>query len=181
MAWHDRIQTTQQLKKRNWDKEDVCKFCDVEETVNHLLFQCPIARATWCWIRDSPGWPSAPISINNFQDLFLLHGDGDNKGLAWWVTAVGWALWKSRNDLVFSNVVIKSPKQVAYKCLGLMKQWMKLAGKDGAKKEANGGDDALVIFLSVLLPARHLSFFCCFSVVVVDLEFQAVLFVSVSL
>ena len=36
------------------------------------------------------------------------------------------------------NIVIKSPKHVAYKSLGLgfMKQWIKLARKDGAKKEA---------------------------------------------
>jgi len=31
--------------------------------------------------------------------------------------------------------VIKSPKHVAYKSLGFMKQWIKLASKDGAKKE----------------------------------------------
>ena len=137
MAWHDRIQTTNQLKRRNWDKDEVCKFCGVEETVNHLLFQCPIARVTWCWVRDSLGWPGAPTSITNFQDLFLMHGDGDRKALMWWVmAAVGWALWKSRNDLVFSNIVIKSPKQVAYKSFGLMKQWIKLAKKDGAMKEA---------------------------------------------
>jgi uncharacterized protein (DUF1919 family) len=39
-------------------------------------------------------------------------------------------------DLVFSNNVIESPKQVAYKSLGFMKQWIKMARKDGAKKEA---------------------------------------------
>jgi uncharacterized protein (DUF1919 family) len=39
-------------------------------------------------------------------------------------------------DLVFSNNVIKSPKQVAYKSLGFTKQWIKMARKDGAKKEA---------------------------------------------
>jgi hypothetical protein len=34
------------------------------------------------------------------------------------------------------NIVIKSPKHVAYKSLGLgfMKQWIKLASKDGAKE-----------------------------------------------
>jgi hypothetical protein len=42
MAWHDRIQTIQQLKKRNWDKADVCKFCGKEESVNHLLFQLKV-------------------------------------------------------------------------------------------------------------------------------------------
>jgi hypothetical protein len=52
------------------------------------------------------------------------------------MAAMGWSLWKSRNDLVFSNIVIKSPKHVAYNSLGFMKQWIKLASKDGAKKEA---------------------------------------------
>lgn len=59
------------------------------------------------------------------------------RGLLWWVmAAVGWSLWKTRNDLVFSNIVIKMPKQVAYKTIGFLKQWIKLATKDKAKKEA---------------------------------------------
>jgi hypothetical protein len=137
MAWHDRIQTTQQLKTRNWDKADVCKFCDKEELDNHLLFQCPIARILWCCVRDSLGWPSAPISITNFQDLFLVQGNRDAHEIVWWVmAAVEWSIWKTRNDLVFSDIVIKSPKQVASKSLGFMKQWIKMTRKDGAKKEA---------------------------------------------
>jgi len=52
------------------------------------------------------------------------------------MAAVGWSFWKTRNDLVFSNVVIKSPKQVAYKSIVFLKQWTKLARKDGAKKDA---------------------------------------------
>jgi len=56
--------------------------------------------------------------------------------LMWLVmAAVGWSLWKTRNDLVFSNIVIKSPKQVAYKTLGFLKQWIKIAKEDVAKKE----------------------------------------------
>jgi hypothetical protein len=123
MAWHDRIQTTHQLKKRNWDKADVCKFCGKEETINHLLFQCPIARAVWCWVKDSLGCMSAPTSITKFQDLFLAQESGGEHEIVWWVmAAVGWALWKTKNDLVFSDIVIKSPKHVAYKSLGFMKQ-----------------------------------------------------------
>jgi RsiW-degrading membrane proteinase PrsW (M82 family) len=55
----------------------------------------------------------------------------------WWVmAAVGWALWKTRNDLIFSNIVIKSPKQVAYLALGFLKQWTVMEKKEGSKKEA---------------------------------------------
>ena len=69
MAWHDRIQTAQQLKRRNWDGSKRCKYCGLEESVDHLLFQCPAAMVTWCWVRDSLGWPKIPISIISYQDL----------------------------------------------------------------------------------------------------------------
>jgi len=31
------------------------------------------------------------------------------------LAAVVWSLWKYRNDWVFNNVLIKSPKSIAYK------------------------------------------------------------------
>lgn len=66
------------------------------------------------------GWDSVPKSIRNFSDL-LLSSVGENRDLLWWlIAAVGWALWKTRNDLVFSNIVIKSPKHVAYRVLGFL-------------------------------------------------------------
>lgn len=43
MAWYYRIQTARQLKKRNWDGSKFCKYCGKEETLDHLLSQCPIA------------------------------------------------------------------------------------------------------------------------------------------
>lgn len=49
--------------------------------------------------------------------------------------AVGWVLWKIRNDLVFSNIIIKSPKQVAYRIIGFLNQWTKMEKTGGAQKE----------------------------------------------
>lgn len=115
----------------------MCKFCGVEETVKHLLFQCPIARAT-CWVRNSLGWPSAPTSITNFQDLLLLHGDGDGETLMWWVmAAVGWALWKTRNDLVLQISRIDETVDKASK-----EGWSQEGSLGG---EANEGDGTMVI------------------------------------
>jgi hypothetical protein len=48
------------------------------------------------------------------------------------MATVGWSSWKTKNDQVFSNIVIKTPKQVAYKS---MKQWTKLS-KNGSMKES---------------------------------------------
>ena len=80
MAWHDRIQTVQQLRRRNWDKAQVCKFCGQEESVDHLLFKCPVAVAIWCWVRDSLGWNGCPTSISSFQNL-LTSNSGEGRGV----------------------------------------------------------------------------------------------------
>jgi hypothetical protein len=79
MAWHDRIQTVQQMRKKNWDKAQVCMFCEQEESADHLLCQCPMAIATWCWIRDSLGWHGNPTSISSFQNL-LTCNSGEGRG-----------------------------------------------------------------------------------------------------
>jgi hypothetical protein len=52
------------------------------------------------------------------------------------MAVVGWALWKTRNDLAFSDIVIKSPKQVAYRVLGFLQQWTLLEKKDVNLKNA---------------------------------------------
>jgi hypothetical protein len=67
-------------------------MCLKEESADHLLFKCPIAVATWCWVRDSLGWEGAPSSINSFHDIINNSG-GDHICLCWWVmAAVGWSL-----------------------------------------------------------------------------------------
>jgi hypothetical protein len=131
-----RSAAVQQLRRRHWDGAQGCKFCDNQESVDHLLFQFPIAIATWWWVRDSLGWLRSPSSISSYRDMLFNSGRGDKNMLWWIIAAVGWSLWKTRNDLVFSNIVIKSPKQVAHKALGFLKQSSMLAKKDEAQKEA---------------------------------------------
>lgn len=87
-------------------------------------------------MRDSLGWPKIPTSIISFQEICVAVDDRCNNSLMWRiVAAVGWELWKSRNGLVFSNIiVIKSPKQVTYKAYGFLKQWIKLSKTEDRNK-----------------------------------------------
>jgi hypothetical protein len=43
----DRLQTTHQLKNRIWKGKDACAICGSREDVDHLLFQCPMAKFVW--------------------------------------------------------------------------------------------------------------------------------------
>jgi hypothetical protein len=41
------ILTKDNLSKRNWHGCKKCAFCDHEESINHLFFDCPFARLVW--------------------------------------------------------------------------------------------------------------------------------------
>jgi hypothetical protein len=41
------ILTKDNLAKRNWNGYKKCAFCDSEESINHLFFDCPFARLVW--------------------------------------------------------------------------------------------------------------------------------------
>jgi hypothetical protein len=41
-----------------------------EESMDHLLFDCPIAVFMWVVIRDALNWSSNPQSVMDFQEFF---------------------------------------------------------------------------------------------------------------
>jgi hypothetical protein len=71
MASHDRIQLGVQLKKKQCSGLEKCVACDVLETTDHVLFQCPMAVYLWTFLRDTLGWQSSPISCSNFLLEFV--------------------------------------------------------------------------------------------------------------
>jgi hypothetical protein len=124
MMWHDRVQTGEQLKRRKGKGSEFCKYCGKLETLDHLFFNCPISQLLWVWVRISMRWGQRPISLTNYQDM-MDYGEVDrSKSVNLFIIAsISWSVWKTRNDWVFNNNLIKSPKSVAYMALGFMKQW----------------------------------------------------------
>jgi hypothetical protein len=41
------ILTKDNLMKRNWQGSTTCCFCDKEESIQHLLFEYPLAKIVW--------------------------------------------------------------------------------------------------------------------------------------
>jgi len=124
---HDRVQIGEQLKRRKGKGSEFCKYCGKLETLDHLFFNCRISQLLWVWVRISMRWVVRPISLQHFEEML---GDGEGRitdiNEFFILAAVVWALWKSRNDWVFNNNLIKSPKALAYKVVGLLSQWKKM-------------------------------------------------------
>jgi hypothetical protein len=126
MLWHDRVQIGEQLKRRKSEHSEFCKYCGCLETRDHLFFNCSITQMIWVWVRVSLRWSRRSISMTSFQDMLNAGEVESSKSVNFVLASVAWAVWKARNDWVFNNRLVKSPKVLAYNVLALFKQWKKI-------------------------------------------------------
>ena len=100
-AWYLRrgvILTKDNLAKRNWHGSKKCVFCQHDETITHLFFQCEFARSIWSAIQiGSTLHP--PSSVANIFGNWL-NGVDPRFKLFSRVGAIDviWSLWLCRND-----------------------------------------------------------------------------------
>ena len=91
------------LSKRNWQGSKVCCFCDHEETIQHLFFECPLAKVVWCIVHMTFGI-SPPKNTRNLFGNWLNGVDKRVKGhIRVGICALLWAMWHVRNDLTFNK------------------------------------------------------------------------------
>ena len=127
MLWHDRVQIGEQRKKRKSKHSELCKYCGRLETRDHLFFNFSITQIIWVWVRVSLRWNRRPTSMTNFQYMLNAGEIERSKSINFFVLAsVAWTMWKSKNDWVFNNKLIKTPKAFPHKVLPLLKQWKKI-------------------------------------------------------
>lgn len=75
--------------------------CGEEETINHVLFECPPALQTWALL-NIPSAPGCFLLTSIFSNMDYLFWRLPNKSSKFsWII---WYLWKAQNDKVFKNV-----------------------------------------------------------------------------
>lgn len=127
------ILTRDNLHKRNWKGCKSCVFCDTNETINHLFFQCPFAKFLWRLIELCTG-VATPRNVEHcFSSWIQSFSVSIQKLVYVRVAALLWAIWLSRNDHIFNHAIISSPMQVIYRTTILIRAWSTLQ-----KEEARG-------------------------------------------
>jgi hypothetical protein len=128
------------LRKRNWQGDPSCVFCDCVETIAHLFFQCPVAKVVWSVIARCFEANNIP---SNFQQCWswckrwFCFG---KKFHGWGIAALCWAIWKSHNKACFEKISLKSPLEILCHASALMIFWAGLYGemdRDQLIEEAN--------------------------------------------
>jgi len=107
--------TKDNLARKNWNGNVKCSFCNLSESIQHLFFNCPLAKLVWHIIAVSFNI----ISPRNFRHIFshwLGGTDSNLKKIIWnGIAAMLWAIWLSRNDVVFDKAPIPSFLQVIFR------------------------------------------------------------------
>jgi hypothetical protein len=68
---NDKIQSAEQLRKRNWKGPLECKLSGIVESAEHLFLQCVVASYSWNILRDVLEWPNRPVCIENIWDKLI--------------------------------------------------------------------------------------------------------------
>jgi len=104
----DKLWTAARLQQRGWENNYFCALCIRNlETVQHLFFECPLARSVWNLVAD---WslceklrPSGWEYQEDIEDWFAqTTTSGDKKGHTMSILTL-WCLWNQRNAVIFRD------------------------------------------------------------------------------
>jgi hypothetical protein len=101
------IITKDNLARRQWQGDRNCCFCSSNESIQHLLFECHFAKFIWRIQVSSNLLP--PTSVHNMFTGWLEGIDRKLKSqILVSASAICWAIWLTRNDIVFDKVAAPS-------------------------------------------------------------------------
>lgn len=114
------------LRTRGIQTADGCLMCEEEqETINHILFQCPLARQVWAISLMLFPWNGFGNSI--FTNMNHLLQASQNQWIPLQIRNVSpwiiWILWKNRNKLLFEGTG-EMTKSIVEKAFEDCQQWM---------------------------------------------------------
>jgi hypothetical protein len=108
---------------RGWLGEVYCTMCEKQESVSHLFFTCYIAKQIWFWMALSQNYFPYWQSIKDVLEFALSLSPLMRKSFLIALSAVCWALWKHRNQIIFKSANHTSIRNLICLILSLVNYW----------------------------------------------------------
>ena len=124
------ILTKDNLLKRRWKGESKCCFCPKDETIQHLFFECHVAKFVWSAIFFAFGVKAPTNAINMLCSWPSGFPMKLRKQVLVGVAAMCWAIWLSRNDVVFNRKHPNSYMQVIFRGAHWARSWSQLSKEE---------------------------------------------------
>jgi hypothetical protein len=128
-VWYFKIEvvlTKNNLARRNWNANKLCSFCAQQESIQYLFFYCHFARFLWraVQVTFNIGIPTSVTHL--FNDWANDVGYRVKKFFLIGASVICWALWTSRNEMVFDKFPLKTYMQILYRGTYWLHQWAQL-------------------------------------------------------
>lgn len=128
------ILTKDNLAKRRWKGSLLCRFCNSKESIQHLFLDCVFARYIWTTVFFTFGIRQ-PWNTTHLFGNWLYDVEPKLKRQMWvGIAAICWALWLTRNDMVFNDHNHISFLQVIFRETHWARLWSLLLKKDEGDK-----------------------------------------------
>jgi hypothetical protein len=123
---HNKLMTRDNLLKRNLNKPVCCVFCSENESIDHLFFQCIVAKQIWKFI-------TSVFNIQVGHDYISVArfwvANKKHPALNSICAATLWCIWKFRNDMIFNGQTWLNLHQILRMILLSVRRW-KIIFKD---------------------------------------------------
>jgi transcription elongation factor Elf1 len=120
---NDKIQSTEQLKAKNWNGPLECKLCGEVESTSHIFLECAVAMFSWRVVSDAVGWGSPPSNMMDLHSKLVEGSNIENNYFVFLFGCLAWGLWLIRNDLIFNNIVASTPDVGVLRMISFMQKW----------------------------------------------------------
>ena len=97
------ILTKDNLLKRNWQGATKCCFCEHEETIQHLFFDCPFTKVLWRIVHLAFNITPPKNTTNLFGNWLNRVNKKDKEHIRVGVCDLLWAIWHVRNNFIFNK------------------------------------------------------------------------------
>jgi transcription elongation factor Elf1 len=120
---NDKIQSAEQLKKKNWSGPLECKLCGEIESTKHIFLNCALAKFSWSLFNDALEWGSLPETMDDIHCKLVEGSNRENGLFVFLFGCLAWSLWLIRNDLIFNNSVVPYPDMCIFRTISFMQRW----------------------------------------------------------
>jgi hypothetical protein len=124
------ILTKDNMIRKNWKGNPGCYFCGSLETVDHLLFSCPVAKVVWGLVETCFGQPDRPTCYEQFWPWIkkALPG-GEQVYMLCLAVSVGQSGWQEIKSALIKKP-LKDPNDIVFAACALMRYWKGLYSEE---------------------------------------------------
>ncbi|TVU46002.1 hypothetical protein EJB05_05514, partial [Eragrostis curvula] len=132
--------TKDNMLRKKWKGNTKCPFCNENETINHLFFECEVIKYVWSMVALVLGANCRPENIEQYLVWIQNYMPNGKKFHMVGLAGICWAIWKIRNKVCFDKKIVRSPTEIICYACSFLKYWSGLQRDEDGRALEEGAE-----------------------------------------